>query len=157
MSREVLWVWGQSILMVALLAAGPIGGSWSAASELARITGGVLLGFGAWMGIAGVVGLGSHRTISPRPKPNSALVTHGIYRRVRHPLYGSLIALGVAWSLVWASWVSGALTLLLWRFLFSKSTVEETFLCSLFPEYTAYRARVPRFFPFSLATGGAER
>lgn len=142
------WILGQTVLTLFVLASGPLDGDWSNASLGARIAAGILLVVGAWLGIAGVVDLGKNRTVSPVPKADGNLVTTGVYRRVRHPLYGSLIALGAAWSLAWATWIGALVTVALWRLLFGKSTFEETLLESRFPDYGAYRETTPRFFPF---------
>jgi protein-S-isoprenylcysteine O-methyltransferase Ste14 len=85
--------------------------------------------------------------IRPIPKAGGALVTHGPYRWVRHPMYTAVLlgafALartadsGAAW-LVWA-----ALALVLWV----KSTLEERWLQEQHPGYVAYMRRTHRFIP----------
>ena len=69
----------------------------------------LLLAAGA-IGIAGVRAFGRARTtVDPlRPERASALVTSGIYRRTRNPMY---VALAVA-LLAWAVWLAHPLVLL---------------------------------------------
>jgi protein-S-isoprenylcysteine O-methyltransferase Ste14 len=102
---------------------------------------------GAWLGIAGVRALGVNRTPFPEPKPGSQLVTTGIYGRLRHPLYASMIALGFAWALLWRSVPALGLALAQVVFLHAKARTEERLLTVRFPDYQKYARRVPRFFP----------
>ena len=69
----------------------------------------LLLAAGA-LGIAGVRAFGRARTtVDPlRPERASALVTSGIYRRTRNPMY---VALAIA-LLAWAFWLAHPLALL---------------------------------------------
>lgn len=86
--------------------------------------------------------------IRPIPKAGGALVTHGPYRWIRHPMYTSFL-LG-AWALAWtagnnAAWLAWyALTLVLWY----KSTLEERWMLAQHPRYAAYREQTQRFVPW---------
>lgn len=80
-------------------------------------------------------------------KPSTALVTDGVYRRIRNPMYvgmivflvGFAIALASDWTLVMT--VACALTIH-----FGVVRREERYLEAKFGEpYRAYRARVPRY------------
>ena len=147
------WVAAQFAIMLALLAAGPL---WRAQwpGKLAPVIGAALMVAGAWLGIAGVRVLGLNRTPFPEPKPGSQLVTTGIYGRVRHPLYASVIALGFGWALVWRSGPALALAVVQALFFRAKARFEERLLRERFAEYAEYARRVPRFLPrlFSKAT-----
>lgn len=145
-SRGGWWVLIQSILMIAVLALGPIGKSdWNNHATL--WVGSILIVFGAYFGIAGKIALGENRTIYPRPLPNAELVQHGIYRRVRHPLYASLMFLGAGWALVWGSGAAAIAELALIMFLDRKTRLEEKWLSATYVNYRAYAARVRRFVP----------
>ena len=85
--------------------------------------------------------------VSPVPKQNVELVTHGIYAHIRHPIYTGvlLVTLGVA---CWhghgvAFALFAALVVLFWV----KSRYEETLLRAQFPDYAAYMQRTGRFLP----------
>jgi protein-S-isoprenylcysteine O-methyltransferase Ste14 len=144
--RGGAWALAQSILMLGLVAAvfvdqGSFGGA------LATATGWVAFGLGSLSGVGGALALRSNRTIFPRPKEGSRLITNGIYRWVRHPLYGSLMALGLAWALLRGSWTALGLTLVMTLFLHLKAGREERWLREHFPDYPDYARRVARFVP----------
>jgi protein-S-isoprenylcysteine O-methyltransferase Ste14 len=99
-----------------------------------------------------IVGFPSLRRIG-RPKggieQTTVLVTTGVYRYLRHPLYASLLygALGV--FLKRPSVAGGALALATGIFTFLTARVEEREMLSKFgPAYAAYMKRTARFVPF---------
>jgi protein-S-isoprenylcysteine O-methyltransferase Ste14 len=99
-----------------------------------------------------IVGFSSLRRIG-RPKGGiertTVLVTTGVYRHLRHPLYASLVygALGV--FLKRPSLTGGALALATGIFTFLTAWVEEREMLSKFgPAYAAYMKRTARFVPF---------
>jgi protein-S-isoprenylcysteine O-methyltransferase Ste14 len=144
--KGTAWVATQFAIMLALLGAGPW---WRAQwpGSVASWIGGALVLVSAWLGIAGVRVLGMNRTPFPEPKPGSQLVTTGIYARVRHPLYASVIALGFGWALLWRSGPVLALAGAQAVFFYAKARCEERLLRERFPEYASYARRVPRFLP----------
>ena len=142
------WVLSQTILMLAVLAAGwYLHGDWGLANWARWIAAGCIL-LGAYFGIAGVVGLGSGRTIFPHPLPDAPLVTTGVYGLVRHPLYASLVWLGVGWGLWHGSAAALVGTGVLAVFLDAKSRREEAWLRRKFPGYGDYAQRVHRLLPW---------
>lgn len=101
------------------------------------------------VGIAGVRAFGLARTtVDPlRPGKASVLVTTGIYRRTRNPMY---VALAIA-LLAWAAWLAHPLALpgipafVLWMNRF-QIAAEERALHALFgTEYDRYCRQVPRW------------
>ncbi len=138
------WVVAQSILMSAMLVVGPWRGG---ASWLSLAAGFPFVLVGAVIGILGVRHLGVARSALPEPLPGAPLVQEGIYARVRHPLYASLLWLSAGWTLCWLSPASGVASLLLLALLLAKARVEEARLLRLHPGYEAYRSRVPAFLP----------
>ena len=145
-THGIAWVAAQFALMLAVLGAGPMWiaqwRGWTAAG-----LGVVFVLIGAWLGIAGVRVLGMNRTPFPEPKQGSQLVTTGIYARVRHPLYASVIALGLGWALLWRSGPALALAAVQAAFFHAKARLEERLLPAQFPDYADYARRVPRFIP----------
>jgi protein-S-isoprenylcysteine O-methyltransferase Ste14 len=144
--RGTGWVIMQFTLMAAGLAAGPM---WSSQWEgtASQAAGAVFIALAAWTGLLGKRDLGSNRTVFPRPKENARLVTSGIYARVRHPLYVSVICTGLGWALLWRSWPALVVALLQVPFFDAKARREERWLCGQFPDYDDYRRRVRRFLP----------
>ena len=79
----------------------------------------------------------------------STLVTDGIYRYIRHPLYSSLLFL--TWGIFFKlpSWVGLALALIASGFLFATARADEAECTRFFgEEYRAYMLRSKRFVPF---------
>jgi protein-S-isoprenylcysteine O-methyltransferase Ste14 len=144
--RGGLWVVVQFVLMIAVLAFGIIlpGRGWG---KPVVALGFVLFVLGGVFGIAGVVVLGRNRTPFPQPRVNSQLIQHGIYARVRHPLYTSVMLISLGWALIWQSWPALVVALVSIPFFHAKARYEERWLCETFPEYLDYQNRVPGFFP----------
>ena len=81
----------------------------------------------------------------------TVLVTNGIYRRIRHPMYSSLIFLD--WGLFFkqTTWVSGSVALVACLFLVLASLVEERENIGFFGDsYRDYMKRSKRYIPFLL-------
>jgi protein-S-isoprenylcysteine O-methyltransferase Ste14 len=84
-------------------------------------------------------------TAMPRPREDSTLAETGIYRVVRHPVYGALLLIGVGWSL--AESPLGLLPAALLAIVFDlKARLEEAWLQERHPGYAGYRDRTPRRF-----------
>ncbi len=116
-------------------------------SRWLRVVGGGLLLAGSGFGIAGVRVLGRNRTPFPQPRADAELVQRGIYARVRHPLYTSVMLVSFGWALLWRSGPAFATALVLVPFFQAKARREERWLRQRFPEYADYARRVPRFCP----------
>lgn len=77
------------------------------------------------------------------------LVTSGIYRYIRHPLYGSLILFGAGAFLKSPSfWGTGALILLCISAFITAKTEEKNNLDQFGEEYQAYMGKTKMFIPF---------
>ncbi|MBL9134528.1 MAG: isoprenylcysteine carboxylmethyltransferase family protein [Verrucomicrobiales bacterium] len=144
--RGAAWVWAQSVLMAAQLAAGPLlPATWHSPGSL--VAGGVLFALGGIIGVAGVVQLGRNRTPFPRPRPGSVLVRRGVYRWCRHPLYVSVLLASGGWALLFQSAASLGLAAVLIPFFIAKARREEVWLRATFPDYADYSRQVGPFFP----------
>jgi len=100
---------------------------------------------GALLVVSGVLWLGSSFTPLPRPRARTRLRQGGIFRLVRHPVYGGVFLIGLGWS--FADAPLGLVPTALLAVLFDlKARREETWLIERFPEYALYRARTPRRF-----------
>lgn len=146
LDRGAAWVVSQSILMLAVVALGVIDqGDWTRGWLIA--TGAALFVVGGAFGVAGIVVLGRNRTPFPQPREGSELVQHGIYARVRHPLYTGVMLSSLGWALIWQSAAATVAALMLIPFFLAKARHEERCLCAKFPGYTDYARRVPAFWP----------
>ncbi len=79
----------------------------------------------------------------------TVLVTTGIYRYIRHPLYSSLLLL--AWGVFFKApnWIGASLVLLATLFLFAMAKADEAECIRYFgPTYQAYMEQTKRFVPF---------
>jgi protein-S-isoprenylcysteine O-methyltransferase Ste14 len=97
--------------------------------------------------VAAFVSLGASLTPYPRPRGDATLVTQGVYRFMRHPIYSGLIVGALGWALVWLSlWgLFGAGFVAV--FFDRKAAREERWLIERYPDYAAYARRVRRFLP----------
>lgn len=85
--------------------------------------------------------------IRPEPRAGARLIRHGIYRRIRHPMYSAFALLLLAavaadaraWRIV--CWV------LLLAVLDAKARREERYLSAAFAEYADYTRSTKRFIP----------
>ena len=140
------WVVLQSLLFGAIVACGLLGDDWPGKAESPlRVVGIVLEVCGALLAVLGVRGLGSSFTTLPLPRERAGLRRDGIYRRVRHPVYGGVIVLALGWSLH-QSPLALVPTALLVAVFELKSRREELWLTERYPEYADYRAATPRRF-----------
>jgi protein-S-isoprenylcysteine O-methyltransferase Ste14 len=137
---------GQFVLGAAIVALGIAGPRWPNAIPL--LVAGIVIGIaGLTLFVAGVVALGSSLTPFPRPSERSTLREGGVYRLVRHPIYGGLLLVAFGWSLVWSplALLGTALLVIVFEL---KSRYEELLLTERYSEYEAYRRRVRwRFVP----------
>ena len=136
--------------LFALIAAGPwlpvgVGG---VAPLLAALLGAAVMLAGAALAIVAGLRLGRNLTPFPRPRPGGELVTRGVYRYARHPIYGGVLMLASGWSIAHFSWGTGAACLLLLWLFERKARYEERLLGQAYPAYAGYAARTRRFVPF---------
>ena len=136
----------QSVLMSGVVVLAVVfPGDWG--NRAVRVAGLAALVAGAAFGISGALALKGNRTIFPQPKPHSQLVQRGIYARVRHPLYTSVMLVSLGWALLWQSVPALVTAIALMPFLVAKAQKEEGWLRQKFPDYADYEKRVPRFVP----------
>jgi protein-S-isoprenylcysteine O-methyltransferase Ste14 len=140
------WVGLQSLLFGGIVACSLAGVYWPSGVESYLAVLGILVAaVGAVVVVLGVGALGRSFTTLPRPRRTGHLRQHGIYRLVRHPVYGGVLLLALGWSLADAP-LALAPTALLAVLFDLKSRREEAWLVEQYPEYGAYRARTPRRF-----------
>jgi protein-S-isoprenylcysteine O-methyltransferase Ste14 len=142
------WTLTQVALMFAIILAGVAGPAWPGdASWFRRGLGTLIAIAGAILLAGGMAGIRHSLTPFPRPLDHARLQVGGAYRLVRHPIYGGLILIALAWALI-SSPLVVVVTVALVLVLEAKSRLEESMLEERFPEYDAYRRRVRwRFVP----------
>ena len=102
-------------------------------------------------GALGVWALASNRpgnfNIRPVPRQGGQLIRSGPYRHIRHPMYSSVMACGVACALALGSAWSVLALLALIGVLVAKASIEERAMVRVHPDYADYQARTRRFLP----------
>jgi protein-S-isoprenylcysteine O-methyltransferase Ste14 len=93
------------------------------------------------LGLLAFVSLRSEFRVGPEPRHDGRLVTSGVYRHFRHPMYTSMIALavGLFLSKPTANMALAAATLV--AFYLIKAKHEEKLLSQRYPGYEQHRAR----------------
>ena len=143
------WVALQVVLIIAIATAGLRGWRWPSSTRgLRLLAAGPAALAGAYLLAAGIGGLGKQLTPFPKPVQQASLRRDGAYGLVRHPMYGGVLLLASAWSLV-SSPVALAPSAVAALFLEAKRRREESWLSEEQPEYEAYRQEVRHsFVPF---------
>jgi protein-S-isoprenylcysteine O-methyltransferase Ste14 len=143
------WVILQGVLLTVAALAGLAGlraPAWGdPARLLTSVAGAGLIGLGAIQAWRGLRDLGRNLTPLPHPNADAEFVETGIYRRVRHPIYGGGLLAAFGWGLLTASPVALVVAVVAVPFFWLKSSVEERWLVQRFPGYPAYRRRTHRF------------
>jgi 2-amino-4-hydroxy-6-hydroxymethyldihydropteridine diphosphokinase len=140
-TRGGWWVVGQAcvgiavILSVLLFDGTIITGPW------ASWLGALLVLAGAIQATLGLLHLGVSLTPYPEPLELGNLVHGGIYRYVRHPVYGGLALAMVGLALFQHSWFGLVASAVGGLFFWLKAGFEERRLLAKYPGYQDYRAR----------------
>ncbi|MDI3561753.1 protein-S-isoprenylcysteine O-methyltransferase [Bradyrhizobium sp. Arg816] len=93
--------------------------------------------------------LGRNWSISLDVRENHELVTEGVYRRVRHPMYSAFWLWAIAQALLLPNWVAGFAGLIGFGILyFGRVAKEERMMLETFRDsYRVYMERTGRIFP----------
>ncbi len=147
MKQSTAWALvGSQFGLLAGLIVLPAGDLWSRGAVAGAISI-TAVALGIAIGVAGGLRLGATLTPLPIPKGDGELVTNGLYRFVRHPIYSGLL-LATAGIVVWGAslahligWVA------LWGVLMAKSVLEEKMLKERYPAYQEYASVTGRLVP----------
>ena len=107
----------------------------------------ILVVFGLIAVAVAATGLGRLITPTPVPKANGELVTGGLYRFVRHPIYTGVLVIVAGLVAPSGNWLTLMVGLVTVVFFYAKSSWEEQRLIDHYADYASYRSRTPRFFP----------
>ena len=107
------------------------------------------LASGLWLFHRSHVDLGTNWSITLELREGHTLVTNGVYRRIRHPMYAALFLYSIGLALVLPNWIVGTLYLLSFGLLFAfRVGREERLMREEFGvAYDAYCARTKRLVP----------
>jgi protein-S-isoprenylcysteine O-methyltransferase Ste14 len=104
---------------------------------------------GLWLFYRSHADLGTNWSITLEVREGHRLITQGVYRWVRHPMYSALALYSVGQALVIPNWVAGLSNLIAFAVLLAlRIGAEERMMAQQFGnEYTAYTARTKRLIP----------
>ena len=102
-----------------------------------------------WLFYRSHADLGTNWSLTLEIREQHQLITQGVYRRIRHPMYSALALYAVGHALVIPNWVAGPSNLVAFAVLFAlRVRAEERMMLEQFgDEYTAYVARTKRLVP----------
>jgi protein-S-isoprenylcysteine O-methyltransferase Ste14 len=115
----------------------------------------------AWLGVVVLIAslvmfrvthkqLGRNWSVTVETRTSHQLVTEGLYRYVRHPMYSSFLLFALAQALLLPNWIAGLAGLVgLGVLFFSRVGKEEALMAETFgAEYRAYMGRTARIVPW---------
>ncbi|NBC57151.1 MAG: DUF1295 domain-containing protein [Bacteroidetes bacterium] len=108
---------------------------------------GICLALASVIFVLSILVLNTNLSPFPSPKTDSKLITHGIFKYVRHPIYTSIMLGLLSWSLYKNSFFQLCITLILIVLFYFKSKYEEAQLQHKFPNYKRYKQNTGRFLP----------
>ncbi len=99
---------------------------------------------GSYLCLVSVISLGRSLSIMPEAR---ALVTSGLYAKIRHPLYMAEFVALAGFYLQFRSWAVAVILVIIIFFQFKRMDWEECILFQAFPEYESYSLRSWRLLP----------
>lgn len=106
--------------------------------------------FSVWLAVAAINELGKQWSLTARLVEGHKLVTSGVYRIVRHPIYTAMLGMLLATAMVFSHWL--VLTIAVPVFLIGtriRTKSEEKLLQDAFgEEFENWKARVPGLIPY---------
>lgn len=114
-----------------------------------RWSGVVIMVASLWLFWRSHLDLGQYWSMSLELRQHHQLVTHGVYRRIRHPMYASFWLWGLAQGMILANWLAGwAMILAFAAMYFIRTPREERLMGHEFgDEYREYARRTGRLIP----------
>ena len=146
MSR--FYVAAQFALIVLFAAAVFLGPPAPDATDGMRWGGLALCAIGLAIVASALWAMGRVMQVSPEPKAEGHLVSRGVYRLMRHPMYTGMTFIVVGLALRQPTAYVIAAGVLLFALLLAKSRFEERLLDARYPGYREYRARTWGVIPF---------
>ncbi|MEL7158057.1 MAG: methyltransferase [Actinomycetota bacterium] len=145
--RQIGWLFVViQFLLLAALVLLPSGDDWSRPGWL-QLLSTVVFVAGLAIVAAAALGLGPALTATPVPTAGGHLVTGGLFRFARHPIYTGVLLVVTAVAVRSGSVVTVAVAVVTIAFFWVKSSWEEVQLRRTYPDYDHYAAVTGRFFP----------
>ena len=121
----------------------------------ARLAGTALALAGLLLMVVAIVNLRRVIQIAPSPREGGHLVTSGVYRYFRHPIYTGIVLIAIGLFLRQPSVPVAVAAVVVIAFLAAKVRFEESLLLVRYPDYAAYRARSWGLVPWRRLRGPA--
>lgn len=83
----------------------------------------------------------------PTPKKGSELITTGLYKYIRHPIYTGIILIAFGFAIYTVSIFRFIIAVALLILFYFKSTYEEDLLAERYADYLGFKENRGRFFP----------
>jgi protein-S-isoprenylcysteine O-methyltransferase Ste14 len=114
-----------------------------------RWAGAVVMVASLWLFWRSHLDLGQNWSVSLELRENHELVSHGVYRWIRHPMYASIWLWGLAQGMMLANWFAGWSVIPAFAAMYLiRMPREERLMCEQFGEsYREYARRTGRLFP----------
>jgi len=105
---------------------------------------------GALVALIALSQLNTNLSPFPSPKSNISLITNGIYKYSRHPIYTGILGILLGYGLYAGSGYKIFITIMLLVLFYYKSKYEEKKLSSMFSKYPEYMKTTGMFLPKAL-------
>jgi protein-S-isoprenylcysteine O-methyltransferase Ste14 len=104
---------------------------------------------GLWLFYRAHADLGTNWSVSLELREKHKLVTQGVYRRIRHPMYTAILLQATAQALLLPNWVAGPACLLAFLLMLAlRLGPEERMMLDAFAgDYATYIGRTKRLIP----------
>jgi len=113
------------------------------------VTGVMCLVIGLWLFYRSHADLGTNWSVTLEVREQHRLITQGVYRHIRHPMYLAIALYSIGQALVIPNWVAGPSNLIAFAILLAlRLRAEERMMVEEFgDEYAAYSARTKCLIP----------
>ena len=113
------------------------------------VAGVVCLAIGLWLFYRSHADLGTNWSVTLELRQEHRLITHGVYRAIRHPMYTALLLYAIGQALAISNWIAGFANLIAMTLLIAlRLGAEEQMMVEQFGDaYAAYAARTKRLVP----------
>lgn len=98
--------------------------------------------------VVSLIQLNKNLTAFPTPKENGILITNGVYKFIRHPIYSGIIISTLFFGIYNTNCWEIIISILLFILFYFKSNYEELMLEKHYPDYKKYKKKSFKFFPF---------
>ncbi len=112
-----------------------------------QIIGGLTMLAGSIVLLWALLQLRENLRVFPTPIAGGHLVTNGIFRWIRHPIYSGIIFMALGYAIYNSSFNHLVMALLIFLFFYIKASYEEERLSQVYPEYESYQLRSGMFLP----------